>query len=142
MMRRATKYFQQVFRRYDDLNNSVQENVSAIRVVKAYVREEYEISKFQKAAENIYQMFIKAEMNIAGVSPVMMTVVYSCILLISWFGAHMIVGGSSADRAADEPSRLQHEHPDEPDDAVHGLCDDHHVPGQRKANRGGHRRKE
>ena len=93
IMRRATKYFQQVFRRYDDLNNSVQENVSSIRVVKAYVREEYEISKFHKAAENIYEMFIKAEMNIAGVSPIMMTVVYGCILLISWFGAHLIVGG-------------------------------------------------
>ena len=60
IMRRATKYFQQVFRRYDDLNNSVQENVSSIRVVKAYVREDYEISKFHKAAENIYKMFIKA----------------------------------------------------------------------------------
>ena len=93
IMRRATKYFQQVFRRYDDLNNSVQENVSSIRVVKAYVREDYEISKFRKAAENIYEMFIKAEMNIAGVSPIMMTVVYGCILLISWFGAHLIIGG-------------------------------------------------
>ena len=91
IMRRATKYFQQVFRRYDDLNNSVQENVSAIRVVKAYVREDYEISKFHKAAENIYEMFIKAEMNIAGLSPIMMTVVYGCILLISWFGAHLII---------------------------------------------------
>ena len=93
IMRRATKYFRQVFRRYDDLNNSVQENVSSIRVVKAYVREDYEISKFHKAAENIYKMFIKAEMNIAGVSPIMMTVVYGCILLISWFGAHLIIGG-------------------------------------------------
>lgn len=93
VMRRATKYFQQVFRRYDDLNNSVQENVSSIRVVKAYVREDYEISKFHKAAENIYNMFIKAEMNVAGISPIMMTVVYGCILLISWFGAHLIVVG-------------------------------------------------
>ena len=93
VMRRATKYFQQVFRRYDDLNNSVQENVSSIRVVKAYVREDYEISKFHKAAENIYNMFIKAEMNVAGISPIMMTVVYGCILLISWFGAYLIVVG-------------------------------------------------
>ena len=91
VMRRATKYFQQVFRRYDDLNSSVQENVSAIRVVKAYVREDYEISRFHKAAQNIYDMFIKAEMNVAVVSPFMTTVVYSCILLISWFGAHMII---------------------------------------------------
>ena len=93
MMRRATRYFQQVFRRYDDLNNSVQENVSAIRVVKAYVREDYEKERFHKAAENIYRMFLKAEMNIAGVSPIMMTVIYSCILMISWFGAHYIVAG-------------------------------------------------
>ena len=91
IMRRATKYFQQVFRRYDDLNSSVRENVSAIRVVKAYVREDYEKTRFQTAAQNIYEMFIKAEMNVAGISPVMMTVVYSCILLISWFGAHMII---------------------------------------------------
>ena len=93
LMRRATKYFQQVFRRYDDLNNSVQENVSAIRVVKAYVREDYEKDRFHKAAENIYRMFLKAEMNIAGVSPIMMTVIYTCILIISWFGAHYIVAG-------------------------------------------------
>ena len=91
VMRRATRYFQQVFRRYDDLNNSVQENVSSIRVVKAYVREDYEIGKFHRAAGNIYEMFIKAEMNIAGVMPFMMTVVYGCILLISWFGAHLII---------------------------------------------------
>ena len=91
VMRRATRYFQQVFRRYDDLNNSVQENVSSIRVVKAYVREDYEIDKFHKAASNIYDMFIKAEMNVVVVSPIMMSVVYGCILLISWFGAHMIV---------------------------------------------------
>ena len=93
MMKRATKYFQQVFRRYDDLNKSVQENVSAIRVVKAYVREDYEKDRFHKAAENIYNMFMKAEMNVVTISPVMMTVVYSCILLISWFGAHYIVVG-------------------------------------------------
>ena len=93
VMRRATKYFQQVFKRYDALNNSVQENVSAIRVVKAYVREEYEKDRFHNAAESIYEMFIKAEMTVAGISPIMMTVVYSCILLISWFGAHFIVAG-------------------------------------------------
>jgi ATP-binding cassette subfamily B protein len=93
VMRRATKYFQQVFKRYDALNNSVQENVAAIRVVKAYVREEYEKDRFHNAAESIYEMFIKAEMTVAGISPIMMTVVYSCILLISWFGAHFIVAG-------------------------------------------------
>ena len=91
MMRTTTKYFKQVFERYDALNESVQENVSAIRVVKAYVREDYENSKFRRAAENIYEMFIRAEMRVVSISPVMMAVVYSCILLISWFGANMIV---------------------------------------------------
>ena len=94
LMGRVTKYFKKVFERYDDLNSSVQENVSAIRVVKAYVREDYEVHKFNVAAGNIYKMFKKAENNMAGISPFMMTVVYSCILLISWFGAHFIVSGS------------------------------------------------
>ena len=91
MMRTTTKYFKQVFERYDALNESVQENVSAIRVVKAYVREDYENNKFRKAAENIYEMFIRAEMRVVSISPVMMGVVYACILTISWFGANMIV---------------------------------------------------
>ena len=94
MMRSTTKYFKQVFERYDALNESVQENVSAIRVVKAYVREDYENNKFRRAAENIYEMFIRAEMRVVSISPVMMAVVYSCILLISWFGANMIVSST------------------------------------------------
>ena len=94
LMRSTTKYFKQVFERYDALNESVQENVSAIRVVKAYVREDYENSKFRRAAENIYEMFIRAEMRVVSISPVMMGVVYSCILLISWFGANMIVSNT------------------------------------------------
>ena len=85
------KYFQKVFERYDDLNESVQENVSAIRVVKAYVREDYEINRFQKAAYNIYLMFVKAELNLSWNMPAMNFTVYCCILLISWFGGHMIV---------------------------------------------------
>jgi ATP-binding cassette subfamily B protein len=93
IMNTATKYFKQVFEKYDELNESVQENVSAIRVVKAYVREEYEDNRFKKAAFNIYNMFVKAEKNIVMISPVMSATVYTCILLISWFGAHMIVGG-------------------------------------------------
>ena len=94
MMSTTTKYFKQVFERYDALNESVQENVSAIRVVKAYVREDYENNKFRRAAENIYEMFIRAEMRVVSISPVMMAVVYSCILLISWFGANMIVSST------------------------------------------------
>ena len=93
VMNRATRYFKAVFEKYDELNESVQENVSAIRVVKAYVREDYENDKFKKAALNIYNMFVKAEMNVVYMSPIMTGTVYACILLISWFGAHMIVGG-------------------------------------------------
>lgn len=90
----AMKYFNEVFRKYDDLNASVQENVSGIRVVKAYVREEYETNKFAQASARVYNMFVKAESVIAFNMPVMMLAVYACILIISWLGAHMIVGGS------------------------------------------------
>ncbi len=91
IMRSATSYFQKVFERYDDLNESVQENVSAIRVVKAYVREDYEINRFQKAAANIYLMFVQAEMKVSWTSPLMSAVVYICILMISWVGGHMVI---------------------------------------------------
>ncbi len=87
----AMKHFSQAFPKYDDLNESVQENVSAIRVVKAYVREDYENEKFKKASGNIYKIFCKAEGIVAWNSPVMNLTVYTCILLISWMGAHMIV---------------------------------------------------
>lgn len=91
---RAHKYFTQVFPKYDDLNASVQENVSAIRVVKAYVREDFEKDRFKKASENIYKMFVKAEGVIVFNNPVMMAAVYTCIILISWIGAKMIVANS------------------------------------------------
>lgn len=87
-------YFDKVFKRYDKLNESVQENVSAIRVVKAYAREEYEQEKFSTASNNIYKMFVKAESLIALNNPIMQFTVYSCILLISWLGANMIVGST------------------------------------------------
>ncbi len=87
---RASKLFDQVFRKYDDLNASVQENVSAIRVVKAFVREDYEKEKFSKASGGVYNAFVKAESIIALNGPVMMTTVYACILLLSWFGAQMV----------------------------------------------------
>ena len=83
--------FVKVFRKYDDLNASVQENVSAIRVVKAYVREDHEIKKFHKASGNLYNLFIKAEKIIVLNAPIMQFVMYSCILLVSWFGAKMVV---------------------------------------------------
>lgn len=87
------KTFDKVFRKYDDLNASVQENVSAIRVVKAFVREDYENVKFTRAAENLYRLFVKAESLIALNNPVMMLVVYGCIIALSWFGARFIVIG-------------------------------------------------
>ena len=93
VMRKATVYFREVFEKYDELNESVQENVSAIRVVKAYVREEHENNKFRKAVGNIYNMFVRAEMNVIKMPPSLTATVYVCILAISWFGAHMIVGG-------------------------------------------------
>ena len=94
IIRHATAYFRQAFPKYDDLNASVQENVSAIRVVKAYVREEQETSKFQKASENIYRTFVKAERNVIFNAPLMMTTVYTCIILISWLGAKMIISST------------------------------------------------
>lgn len=94
IMSRATKYFGMVFEKYDDLNASVQENISAIRVVKAYVREDYEKDKFKKANGNIYNMFVNAEKIITLNAPLMQATVYTCILCISWMGAKMIVGGS------------------------------------------------
>ena len=91
IMKKVSKYFSEVFKKYDDLNASVQENVAAQRVVKAYVREDYEIDKFHKASYNIYKMFKKAECTMVMVWPVMQFTVYGCILGISWLGAHMII---------------------------------------------------
>ena len=85
------KIFNQVFRRYDDLNASVQENVSAIRVVKAFVREDYEDKKFAKASKMLYDLSVKAEGLLAFNNPAMMVAVYFCIIMVSWLGAHFIV---------------------------------------------------
>lgn len=93
VMSRTTKIFDVVFKKYDALNASVQENVSAIRVVKAYVREEYENEKFTKAADNLYRLFVKAEKFLSLNGPVMMFVIYFCIIALSWFGAKFIVVG-------------------------------------------------
>ena len=88
------KIFRQVFRRYDDLNASVQENVTAIRVVKAFVREDHEDRKFSKASKMLYDLSVKAEGLLAFNNPAMMVAVYFCIISVSWFGAQFIVGGS------------------------------------------------
>lgn len=94
IMTKASKIFKQVFNKYDDLNASVQENISGIRVVKAFVREDYENKKFIKAAENLYKMFVKAESLLAFNNPAMMLVIYGCIIALSWFGAKFIVAGN------------------------------------------------
>ena len=88
------KIFNRVFQKYDDLNASVQENISAIRVVKAFVRENYENRKFAKASANLYKLFVKAEGLLAFNNPAMMLAVYFCILSASWLGAQFIVSGS------------------------------------------------
>ncbi|MDU5108177.1 ABC transporter ATP-binding protein [Clostridium sp.] len=90
----AHPIFKKVFRKYDDLNASVQENLTGIRVVKAYVREEHEISKFHKASQNLYDYFIKAEKIIILNAPIMQFTTYTIILLFSWFGAKLIVSNS------------------------------------------------
>ncbi len=94
IMLATLKIFDQVFKKYDDLNASVQENVSAIRVVKAFVREDYENKKFARASQNLYNLFVKAEGLLAFNNPAMMVAVYFCIIMVSWLGAHFIVGGS------------------------------------------------
>ena len=85
------RIFSQVFRKYDDLNASVQENVSAIRVVKAFVRERFEDKKFSRASRNLYDLSVKAEGLLAFNGPAMMIAVYFCIVMVSWLGAHFIV---------------------------------------------------
>ncbi len=92
LLSKTYKYFNQVFEKYDELNASVQENVSSIRVVKAFVREDHEVKKFNKAAYNLYKLFVKAENAMVSVSPIMSLTVYASIIAISWFGANMIVG--------------------------------------------------
>lgn len=94
LVKKAMKYFNELFKKYDDLNASVQENIAAERVVKAYVREQYETEKFHKASGNIYKMFLRAEKIVVLNSPIMQFTVYGCILLISWIGAKMIVGSA------------------------------------------------
>ena len=91
IIRAASKLFSQVFKKYDALNASVQENVGAIRVVKAFVREEYETEKFKKASHGVYSLFVKAEKIIALNGPVMNLVVYAVTILLAWFGAHLVV---------------------------------------------------
>lgn len=97
LMKGATKYFTQAFPKYDEMNKSVQENVNSIRVVKGFVREDYEIKKFGNANNLIYKLFVKAESIMACVMPLMQTTIYFCILMVSWVGAKLIVNGGGAE---------------------------------------------
>ena len=109
IMTRATRYFTGAFRKYDDLNESVQENVSAIRVVKAYVREKFEGEKFRKASENVRQLLMRAELILSWNAPLMTLSVYSCILIISWLGARLIVlSGATSFTTGDLMSMLSY----------------------------------
>lgn len=94
IIRKAHPIFRKIFRTYDDLNASVQENINGIRVVKSFVREDHEDQKFKHTSEKIYRLFLKAESYLVFNQPIMQFTVYGCIIMISWFGAHMIVGGS------------------------------------------------
>lgn len=91
IMKKGTAFFKKIFPKYDDLNANIQENVTAIRVVKSFVREDDETVKLKKASQNIYKLFTKAERIICWNMPIMMFAVYACIILVSWFGANMIV---------------------------------------------------
>ena len=93
LVSKTYKYFSQVFEKYDELNAGVQENVSSIRVVKAFVREDHENKKFSRAVNNLYKLFVKAENMMVSVTPLMTLTVYGSIIAISWFGANMIVSG-------------------------------------------------
>lgn len=94
IMKSATKLFSQLFRKYDDLNASVEENVKGIRVVKSFVKEDYEIKKFGNSIQKIYDLGVRAEAKIAINLPILMLTIYACILILSWVGAHYIVSGS------------------------------------------------
>lgn len=106
IMSQAAKNFKLVFEKYDELNASVQENVSAIRVVKAYVREDHENKKFSNAAQNIYKLFVKAETIICNVSPLMQGTIFTSILLISWVGAKMIITSGGTELTTGELTSL------------------------------------
>ena len=94
MLPKVNKVFTETFNKYDDLNSEVQENINGVRVVKSYVREDFEKEKFSKAASNIRKLFEKAEGMMALTSPIMMIAIYGCIVALSWFGAHYIVSGN------------------------------------------------
>lgn len=96
LIKKVTKYFTAAFPKYDEMNESVQENVTSVRVVKGFVREDYEIQRFEKANGMIYKLFVKAESIMAFVMPIMQSTIYFCILMVSWVGAKLIVGSGGS----------------------------------------------
>lgn len=94
LLKKTSGVYQEVFQKYDTLNATVQENIGGIRVVKSFVREDYENQKFGKAVDTLYRLFVKTEALVALNNPIMMLVVYACIIAVSWFGAHFIVSGT------------------------------------------------
>ena len=118
----AHPIFKSVFRKYDDLNASVQENLTGIRVVKAYVREDYEINKFHKASKNLYDRFIKAEKLIILNAPVMQFSMYTILLLFSWFGAKFIVSSTMTTGELMSLFAYAGNILNESDDDIYGSC--------------------
>ena len=119
----AFPIFDKMFKGYDKLNASVQENLTGIRVVKAYVREDHENKKFCDATDNLKKMSVHAERLVIMNQPVMQFTVYTCILLISWIGAKMIVGnGSMTTGDLMKSVYLHHTDSHESDDDLHGIC--------------------
>ena len=136
----VSRLFTQVYKQYDQLNQSVQENVSAIRVVKAFVREDHENKKFAHAAEGLYKLFTRAETLMAFNHPIMNMVVYGCIIALSWFGAHYIVGGTLTTGELTSLFTYVMAILHVADDAQHDLRHAHPECGQRPACGRGHQR--
>ena len=123
---KAHPNFERVFKKYDHLNRVVQENVSAIRVVKAYVRESFEEKKFKEVNDEVYENFKKAEKIVAFNGPVMQFTIYTCILLISWVGTQLIVGGEMRNRSIIEYYYICMANPCKFNDAFVCICYDHY----------------
>ena len=131
-MKMVGPVFERVFKIYDRLNTVVQENVHGIRVVKAYVREDHEAEKFENVSELLYRTFSKAQKTLACNMPLMQFCMYACMLLVSWFGARLIVERFDDDRRADQHVLLCHADPDESDDGRDGFRHDHDGEGERR----------
>jgi len=124
IINRAYPIFVRIFKTYDKLNRVVQENLRGIRVVKSYVREEYEKEKFEEVSITIFREFSAAEKLLAFMAPLMQLCIYACILLISWFAAHMIVDSTMTTGQHDCVCNADF---DKSDDVFHGFCHDYHV---------------